>query len=236
VDLGSAAELGDPVGGLDRLIAATSSDFPHLLAARSRTERRVVEVATALSARDPVVGISTCVFGSWARAELTDDSDDDWAVLVDRPFAAYERDVLAEILAAQDVLGGGPRKPGAQGVFGGPIAVPELIDHIGLDADTNTNLTRRMLLLLESRDLHGSARSNAVSSILERYLNASVKDEQPPRFLLNGATSARLRTCAGSWPGGLTRRRSIAFAPRSCTLALRIQACAQLEPTTDGSA
>jgi hypothetical protein len=68
--------------------------------------------------------------------------------------------VLEEILAAQPRLGGGPRKPGGQGLFGGPIGVPELIANIGLDADTNTNLTRRMLLLLESRDLHGSVRAD----------------------------------------------------------------------------
>ena len=130
-------------------------------------------------------GVSTCVFGSWARDELTEESDYDWAVLVDHEFDAYEPAVAREMLAAIPHLGEDKRRPGKQGVFGVPIAVPELSTKIGLDADTNTNLTRRMLLLLESRELHGQARAIAISQILDRYLNEGVKDFRPPRFLLN---------------------------------------------------
>jgi predicted nucleotidyltransferase len=185
VDPRSTASLGDPAAGLERLEEATRSSFPYLEAARDRTAARIAKVSAALSERNPVPEVATCVFGSWARAELTDESDDDWAVLVNRAFALYEHCVLNEIVAAQAVLGADSRKPGAQGVFGGPIAVPDLVENIGLDADTNTNLTRRMLLLLESRELHGSVRADAVAVILERYLNESVKSARPPRFLLN---------------------------------------------------
>lgn len=102
-----------------------------------------------------------------------------------RPFAAYDRDVCLEVVAATETLGVDDRQPGSQDIFGLPFDVTELAQKIGLDADTNTNLTRRMLLLLESRELHGNVRSSGITDILARYLNQGVKPFRPPRFLLN---------------------------------------------------
>lgn len=185
MDPRSATELGDPAGALDRLADATGATFPHIQSARRRTAEQIATISSTLSRHEPRPDISTCVFGSWAGAELTAGSDDDWAVLVNREFGAYDPEVLAEIVAAQAELGVDDRMPGAQGVFGVPIGVQELVGNIGLDRDTNTNLTRRMLLLLESRELHGSVRAAAVDAVLDRYLKQGVKDGQPPRFLLN---------------------------------------------------
>jgi hypothetical protein len=50
---------------------------------------------------------------------------------------------------------------------------------------TNTNLTRRLLLLLESREVSGDAHEECWKSVLGRYLDYGVKDYRPPRFLLN---------------------------------------------------
>jgi hypothetical protein len=185
VDPGSATDLEDPVGGVERLEEAAGVAFDHLRAARELTARRSADVSEVLGRIGTLEGLSTCVFGSWARQELTTDSDDDWAVLVGRPFAPYDADVLREVVAAQAVLGEGERRPGTQAVFGEPICVPELWARIGLDADTNTNLTRRMLLLLESRELHGDVRRSAIEQILGRYLYESHAAGQPQRFLLN---------------------------------------------------
>src|SRR3954470_17663025 len=137
MDLGSSAELGDPAHGVERLTQAAGSRFAHLDEARAETERQVASVTERLARATPAAGVSTCVFGSWARAELTSESDDDWAVLVGREFEPYDPYVLPEVVAAQAVLGRDDRKPGAQGVFGGPICVPEVAGNIGLDADTN---------------------------------------------------------------------------------------------------
>jgi hypothetical protein len=185
VDPGSPAGLDDPAGGVLRLSEAAGVAFEHLQAAREETARRTAAVTAALAREGAGAGLSTCVFGSWAREELTAESDDDWAVLVARPFSPYDPDVLTEIVAAQGRLGAGDRRPGAQGVFGEPIHVGDLAARIGLDADTNTNFTRRMLLLLESRELHGDVRRSAIEQILGRYLYESQTPGQPPRFLLN---------------------------------------------------
>jgi hypothetical protein len=90
-----------------------------------------------------------------ARGELTEGSDDDWAILVARSFGGDDDGVARAMALAEGQLGGGGREPGSQGVFGVPFEVETLIRHVGLDADTNRNLTRRMLLLLESREVAG---------------------------------------------------------------------------------
>jgi hypothetical protein len=51
--------------------------------------------------------------------------------------------------------------------------VGDLAARIDLGADTNTNFTRRMLLLLDSRELHGDVRRSATEQILGRYLYES---------------------------------------------------------------
>lgn len=102
-----------------------------------------------------------------ARAD--EGSDDDWAVLVDGS-AAGRSDVVAVVELAARHLGQGDRKPGSQGIFGEAISSDELVDRVGLDEDTNTNLTRRALLLLESVQAAGSVHPRCRRRVLERYL------------------------------------------------------------------
>lgn len=185
MDSGSSTLLDGPAGALFRLSERTGATFVALQAARERTEEQVAQRTVTAAGHLVIEGVSTCVFGSWARGELTDGSDNDWAVLVGRPFASYDRDVCLEMVTATEILGAEQRRPGSQDVFGLPFDVTELALNIGLDADTNTNLTRRMLLLLESRELHGDVRSEAITDVLARYLNQGVKAYRPPRFLLN---------------------------------------------------
>ncbi len=78
------------------------------------------------------------------------------------------------------------RAPGKQGIFGEPVSSRMMIEKIGLEEDSNTNLSRRMLFLLESIDATNShVADTARDQLLDRYLDQSVKDFRPPRFLLN---------------------------------------------------
>jgi hypothetical protein len=61
------------------------------------------------------------VFGSWAREELTPESDDDWALLAAEPFDADEAAIRAGVETAATVLGTEGKAPGAQAVFGVPF-------------------------------------------------------------------------------------------------------------------
>jgi len=187
VDPGSAATpIDDPRGQLELLVEQTGVDATNILVARAHTASRVAELKTAFAAAEPMASnLAICAFGSWARQELTQGSDDDWAVIVGGDFADDDAEVVAAITLARGHLGGDGHAPGSQSVFGCPFAVEKLVEHIGLDSDTNTNLTRRMLLLLESRELAGTIHADAWRTVLRRYLDRGLKDFRPPRFLLN---------------------------------------------------
>lgn len=121
-------------------------------------------------------GLSICLFGSWAREELTPGSDDDWAVVTEEQFSTYDSKVVSLVAIAQHHLGADDRAPGSQGIFGVPFDLANLVENVGLDADTNTNLTRRMLLLLESCEVAGAVHQKACATVLDRYMNYGVKD------------------------------------------------------------
>jgi hypothetical protein len=121
------------------------------------------------------------LMGSWGRREITSESDDDFMVLLAGAPREGARPSIEEVAGA---LGGRP--PGPEEIFGRHVLLDELRGKIGRDEDTNTNLTRRMLLMLESvaicgDDVHADARRALISG----YLEANVKDHRPPRFLLN---------------------------------------------------
>jgi putative nucleotidyltransferase DUF294 len=183
VDPGSSAAPLSPKGSLEILAARAGVTFPYLDAARDLAARRIASASAELAAATPD-DVSVAMYGSWGRGELTDGSDNDWAILA--PDGRTEDDdvkVLAELCQARFNEEG--KAPGKQDIFGVPFAWPKLADRIGLDEDDNTNLTRRMLTLLESVALTGPALAEGRETILERYLRRGVKDHRPPRFLLN---------------------------------------------------
>jgi len=170
----------DPSGALERL----GGELPNLLAARARTREAVAARRAALAPLERDPGASVVLFGSWGREELTRRSDDDWAVLVEgseRAGVAPDPDALA---AAFD--GGGRGGPGRSGVFGGRIFCDDLLSRIGLDADSNANLTRRMLLMLESKPVAGDeVHRRCWERVLDGYLEDADRPFRPPRFFLN---------------------------------------------------
>jgi len=182
---GSSSVVADPRGALRRLQEAAGTDFASLNAAAAHTAAAIDAKRTALAGQGLANDMAIVVFGSWARDELTEGSDDDWAVLVGRRFASYEPDVVAAMGLGQAHLGADAKKPGTQEVFGVPFDIDGLVENIGLDADSNRNLTRRMLLLLESRAVAGTIHGECRQRVLDRYLQFGIKNNRPPRFLLN---------------------------------------------------
>jgi hypothetical protein len=128
--------------------------------------------------------VSVVLFGSWGRHELTDHSDNDWAILIDGLEGADDvRPSVDEIGLA---VGLDERPPGTEGIFGTTISCRNLVERIGPEADDNKNLTRRLLLLLESvAVLNGAAHDACWQRVLDGYIDDSVKSYRPPRFLLN---------------------------------------------------
>ena len=87
----------------------------------------------------------------------------------------------AQVAAALD-----GRPPGQEQLFGAVAFSAELAGNIGLQADTNANLTRRLLLLLESCAVSGDEAWAATrEAILAGYLATRSRDNRPPLFFLN---------------------------------------------------
>ena len=174
---GAAALTLDPAGALGRL----GVELQNLTAARARTRDAVAQRRAALADVELGPGAAVVLFGSWGRGELTRRSDDDWAVLTDGDAAG------PDLQAVELALGAGEhRGPGRSGVFGGRIACDDLLSRIGLDADSNANLTRRMLLMLESQPVAGDeAHRRCWERVLDGYLADADRPYRPPRFFLN---------------------------------------------------
>lgn len=147
---------------------------------------------------------SFIVSGSLARDEFTpgpigdgpdnqtEGSDVDWTLLVDGEADPQHLPAVQKISNVLKELGFKP--PGPTALFGGLVFSHELVHVIGGDADTNRNLTRRILLLLESRVLEeaSAVRERVMRNIFRRYLDEDRGYHavhglriKVPRFLLN---------------------------------------------------
>lgn len=174
MDPGSPAPT--PLTALGR---AGGVGFPALQGARARTADRCDAARAALAAmpRDPDVAV--VLLGSWGRGELTSGSDDDVLVVTTGALRDGLRPSIAEL---QPAFAGAS---GAQGTFDHVVTVAELAT-IGLEADSNRVLTRRMLVLLESAPLLGpEVHRRVLAALLDAYLGGERRDRRPPRFLLN---------------------------------------------------
>ena len=131
--------------GVARLEAASGVSFQHIAAARYETERRLIERRSRMASVEVDEDAAIVLMGSWGRREVTSESDDDFMVLL---VAASRENALPSIEEVAEALGGRP--PGPEEIFGRQVLLDELRGKIGRDEDTNANLTRRMLLMLES--------------------------------------------------------------------------------------
>lgn len=122
--------------------------------------------------------------GSWGRLEVTASSDNDFMCLVngDERSSTHVRPSVEE---AWKAIGSSGKRPGSTAIFGVPVFSSNL-RKIGLEDDGNKNLTRRLLLLLESRCVLGDdVYRRAKQALLDSYLQGVKKPYHPPRFLLN---------------------------------------------------
>jgi len=174
---------------LERLQQQSGRAFPALANARAVTVRRLSERATLLDGVTVHQNAAVVLMGSWGRHELTGGSDDDYLVLV-RGLASHggwgtEQETAAKVAERFARDPGGFGAPGRQGVFAEVVYSADLL-RVGLDDDTNTNLTRRMLLVLESvAACNASVLAGVRLDVIQDYLSDALRDHRPPRFLLN---------------------------------------------------
>lgn len=169
-------------GALERLTAETGVEFPALVDARRLTAEHVEELRLAVSALGHDEDVCVLLCGSAARQEVTEESDDDWLILAGEGHREPLNPADDEV---RDLIDEG-KKPGKQGIFGTHAYCDDLAGRIGLDADDNKNLTRRVLMILESVPLaNDEAYEISWTRILDGYLAESTRWRRPPRFFLN---------------------------------------------------
>ena len=139
------------------------------------------ELKKLVEASRPSSNTSVVAFGSLARLEWTSGSDVDWTLLIDGPSDMCHFDdskAVARILSENDY-----NEPGPTGTFGSLSISHEMVHYIGGLEDSNENLTRRILLLLESVPLSDSTTHNrVVNAILEKYIKGDPPASTPKKF------------------------------------------------------
>jgi predicted nucleotidyltransferase len=131
--------------------------------------------------------VDIVVMGSLARGEMSpSESDLDYILIAYesvQPFQIY----AAKLAAAEAERRVHPKPRGQYTGFGGLSSFSQMVNLIGLEADTNTNHTHRILLLQESMSLLRNRHYDMLlDAVLERYLyDYSTWKRGVPRFLLN---------------------------------------------------
>jgi hypothetical protein len=117
--------------------------------------------------------------------------------------------------------------PGREGIFGSRVSATDLVERIGLGHDTNETLTRRMLFLLESVALTGAdVHREALAAVLRRYLDAGVRDQRVPRFLLSDLIRY-WRTICVDFEGKARERGGEGWGLRNASCARRASCCSR---------
>ncbi len=121
--------------------------------------------------------------GSYARREASEGSDIDFYILTNTS-PQSEPEWVGKVREAISAIV--PLEPAADGAFSKFEVRESLLRNIGGEQDSNVNITRRMLLLLEGEWLFNSAGLKQVRhEILERYIGDKITDHQLALFLLN---------------------------------------------------
>ncbi len=203
---------GRGVAGLE---AVAGQPFDHITAARAETDRRLRERRERFESVELDRDATIVLTGSWGRHEITRESDDDFMVVFETPLREDMRPSVGEVA---QILGG--PVPGPEEIFGKPVALGDLREKIGRDEDTNANLTRRMLFILESVAVCGSdVHARARRALISGYLAANVKDYRPPRFLLNDLVRY-WRTIAVDFESKMRDRKGEGWGLRNAKLRL----------------
>lgn len=173
----------DPVETLSNHLGVA---WPAIAQAQADATKELDKLTKLVASTKPPANTAVVAFGSIARKEWTAKSDVDWTFIVDGPSDSQHFLVMDKI---RNVLK--DKQPGPTQTFATLTSSHPLVHQIGGIDDTNQNLTRRLLLLLESVPLAGSTtHERLIRAIFERYILfdppvVPSHEFRLPRFLLN---------------------------------------------------
>ena len=120
--------------------------------------------------------------GSYARREASAQSDIDYFMVSDG--AGKDPAIIESVRSEVEKIV--PNDPSKDGAFAVKVKREEILDNIGGDDDSNQNITRRILFLLEGEWLFNEQGLQKLRrEILERYIRKGMTDHQLALFLLN---------------------------------------------------
>jgi hypothetical protein len=196
-------EILDPFSSVHALADECGAEWSGFKACVEQTRKIEGIVREVLSDQPRLLGgnSSLVLCGSFARYEMLEGSDCDWTLLVDGGVDTAHTKIALDIQKALKVAEQhGLEPPGSSGVFGNMCFSHNLVHHIGGSSDSNENMTRRLLMLLESKPLSLSPADSStmvwegvVTNILKRYFEEDVhfstnSERKVPRFLYNDLT------------------------------------------------
>jgi hypothetical protein len=181
---------------IENLASTENLDLGALREACKLSLKDVKDVKSSLEKKFPIVPgrlpeVDLVLLGSYGRQEATKGSDFDHLILLHAsPTPVQVRDFIAEVDTIRNELD--IPKPGTSGLFGEIAISAELYIRIGLEADSNANTTRRLLLLTESVSAYSDqAHQDLLTKIIDRYcadydeVEAGQDPSRVPHFLLN---------------------------------------------------
>jgi predicted nucleotidyltransferase len=170
-----ADESGSPLADLGQILACSWNNIEEAPRKAQITLDLLSEIVT--DQPDPNSDTSVIVHGSLARQECTRGSDLDWTLLVDgqanaadqRTFLAIKNALCQEVILKKLGIKG----PGQEGTFGALAFSQPMVLFIGGEEDSNSNTTRRVLLLLEALPVgkRREAFDRVRKGILKRYVD-----------------------------------------------------------------
>ena len=129
--------------------------------------------------------VSVVVTGSFGRNEASDISDMDWFIISQSILPEdTSKEIKEQVTTIVNTLV--KKNVGSTGTFGGVITQNELLHNFCGSNETNQELTRRMLYLLESTWLFNEVLFKSTKNdILNTYIKSDISDSGLNRFMLN---------------------------------------------------
>jgi predicted nucleotidyltransferase len=174
--MSSSPCTGQSGSPLDELAELLQCHWKNIEQARQKTQKTLEQLSEIIEGK-PGADTSVIVHGSLARQECTRGSDLDWTLLVD---GVADASVQQTFLAIKAALNNettfeqlGLKKPGQEGTFGALTFSQPMMHYIGGEEDSNSNTTRRVLLLLEALPVGERLKAfeRVRQGILRRYLD-----------------------------------------------------------------